>query len=129
MAQANLTQERQDLITANDHVVIASIIEAGKAVALNVEGFTRPHIMAGHVIVRDTQNKKEYKPLGINPEGTAYLAVPSQHEVVGVAQSSIRAGQELVSVLVRGAVNEGASPYPLTPEIKQALTLIRFFND
>lgn len=129
MAQANLNNEVYKVDTSLDNVVIISVIERSQAIALDVSGHKLPYVRAGHVIIRDTQGSKEYKPMPVHTDGLKYGDIPGNHEVVGVALSSIISGQELATILVRGSVNEVASPYPPSEEIKKALPFIRFTQD
>lgn len=129
MSQANLSAEGHKVDTSLDNVVIISTLERSGAVALDITGYTLPYVRAGHVIIRDQQGTKAYKPMPVNGEANAYASLPERHDVVGVALSSTLAGRELTTILVRGSVNAVASPFALTDEIKRALPLIRFTSD
>lgn len=129
MAQVNLNDEVVKVDTSLDNVVVVSVIERSQAVALDITGYNLPYVRAGHVIIRNTKSGKEYKPMPVHSDGKIYAELPESHEVVGVALSSTLAGRELSTILVRGSVNEVASPFPPTEAIKKALPLIRFTQD
>lgn len=59
----------------------------------------------------------------------AYDALPSGHTYEGVTVASVLATEPIVGIMVRGSVNETASPYPVTSAMKSALTHIRFIQD
>lgn len=130
MAQLNLNGTPVLVDTSLDNVTIIAcheMILGGKV--LDTKGFTPEVINAGHVVIRDKQNAKEYKPMPVNTDSKAYESLPSNHEIVGVLQCSILTSQPLASIMVRGAVNKVSSPYPVTTEIEKALPLIRFTQD
>jgi hypothetical protein len=62
-------------------------------------------------------------------ENAAYKSLPADHTIEGVVAASVTTDEAMVSIMVRGSVNEAASPYPVTAAIKQALPLIRFTQD
>jgi hypothetical protein len=110
-----------------DSVTIANYIEGipgGRS--LDVTGFTLKAIRAGHVVIKDTATG-DYKPMPI--AGDVYAALPAGHSIEGVVVSSVITTEAMVGIMVRGSVNENASPYPVTAAIKAALPLIRFTKD
>jgi hypothetical protein len=110
-----------------DSVTIANYIEGvpgGRS--LDVTGFTPKAIRAGHVVIKETATGN-HKPMPVN--GDAYDALPAGHTVVGVVVASVTTDEAMVGIMVRGSVNEVASPYPVTDAIKSALPLIRFIQD
>jgi hypothetical protein len=130
MAQANLN------INANinsfdagvDSVTIINYIEGipgGRS--LNVEAFAPSVIQAGHVVIKSAAG--EYKPMPVTEDGKAYDALPAEHTIVGVVTASVVKELAMVSIMVRGTVNQAASPYPVTDAVKEALPLIRFTQD
>jgi hypothetical protein len=65
MAVADLTNERQELITGNDNIVIVDNFQSVRGGrTLDVTGFTPEVINAGHVIIRETATG-EYKPMPV----------------------------------------------------------------
>jgi hypothetical protein len=62
-------------------------------------------------------------------EDAGYKPLPADHTIEGVVAASAATDEAMVSIMVRGSVNEVASPYPVTAAIKQALPLIRFTQD
>lgn len=131
MAQRTLSNPSMTIGTSLDNVVIVNMLECSPVGGrtLDVSSFTGDAILAGHVIIRDTQGAKEYKPMPINSDGSAYETLPSNHEIVGVCFSSVPKRDPSCTIMVRGSVNAVASPYPVTEEIKQALPLIIFTQD
>ena len=112
-----------------DSVTIMRFIEGipgGRS--LNVEGFALPVIKAGHVVIKETATG-DFKPMPVNAAGDAYEALPSGHTIEGVVVASVTKELAMVGIMVRGSVNEVASPYPVTAAIKSALPLIRFAQD
>jgi hypothetical protein len=110
-----------------DSVTIVNYIEGipgGRS--LDVTGFTPKAIRAGHVVIRDTATG-DYKPMPVN--GDAYDALPADHTIEGVVVASVTTDEAMAGIMVRGSVNEVASPYPVTEAIKAALPLIRFTQD
>lgn len=129
MPTLNLSKETLKIDTTLDHVVIVQMIECAPlgGRVLDVEGFKPETIRAGHVIIRSQEGV--YKPMPVNSAGTAYDSLPGSHTIVGVCYASIRRSKPSATIMVRGSVNEVASPYPVTEEIKTALPLIRFTQD
>lgn len=130
MAKVDLNNGEHVLDTSLDNVVIIQMLECivgGRS--LDVTDFKPSVISAGHIIIRDKQNEKGYKPMPVEENGSAYKALPSNHEIVGVAYSSALTAKPFITIMVRGTVNQVASPYPVTDAIKTALPLIRFTQD
>jgi hypothetical protein len=112
-----------------DSVIIQNYIEGivgGRS--LNVVGFTPSVISAGHVVIKETDTG-DFKPMPVSDEGTAYAALPDKHTIEGVVVASVTKDSAMAGIMTRGAVNEIASPYPVTEAIKTALPLIRFVQD
>lgn len=130
MAKVDLHNGEQVIDTSLDNVVIIQMLECivgGRS--LDVTNFKPSVIQAGHIIIRDKQNEKEYKPMPVNEDNSAYEALPENHEIVGVVYSSALTRKPFMTIMVRGTVNQVASPYPVTDAIKAALPLIRFTQD
>jgi hypothetical protein len=112
-----------------DSVTIVHYIEGipgGRS--LDVTGFTPKAICAGHVVRKETASGN-YKPMPVNGSGDDYAALPGGYEMVGVVVSSVVTDGAMVGIMVRGSVNEVASPFPVTAAIKTALPQIRFTRD
>jgi len=110
-----------------ESVVIVSYIEGipgGRS--LNVEGYTPSVIKAGHVVIKETATG-DYKPMPVS--GDAYATLPGGHTIEGIVVASVTKDLPSVGIMVRGSVNQIASPYPVTSAIKTALPLIRFTQD
>jgi len=128
MATTNLNNEQQVIDTGMDSIVIVKCLETipgGRS--LDVTGFTPTVIRKGHIIIKD--NADVYKPMPITTLGDAYDALPASHTYVGVLNASIPTNKPMAAIMVRGTVNEVASPYPVTTAMKTALHLIRFTKD
>lgn len=123
MAVINYSKDVQGLDMSLDNVVIPMRLETAPigGCVLDVTGFKEPVIKAGHVVIK---KDGEYKPLGVS-EG-AYVSIPSGWNVAGVVVSTIRTSQPEATLLIRGTINEVASPYAYTSAIKSALPLITF---
>ena len=136
MAQANLANESQEIITGNDNIVIVDVfqtIRGGRT--LDVTGFTPEVIKAGHVIIKQTSNG-EYKPMPVDlttdPKNPAYAALPAGHTYAGILIQSLLTKRPMAGILVRGTVNPAAAPYPMNTilsAVKTALPLIDFRED
>lgn len=125
MATANLNDQREVVDTGNDSVVIINPIECvtgGRT--LDTTGFTPEVIKAGHIVIKDAEGVR--KPMPVT--GDAYAALPADHSFDGVVVGTVATAKPMVSIMVRGTVNEKASPYPVTEAMKTALHLIRFTN-
>lgn len=118
-AIAEMTQQGDVFSDGMDSVVIrregASII-GGKT--LDVTGFPDKFVRAGHIVIRETATDT-FKPLGVS--NGAYLTLPTGHTYEGVVKASKPVEQPFVSVMYEGEVNDIASPYPMTDDIKTAL--------
>ncbi len=126
MAYVDLNDENVVVDTGNDSIVIINHIEGitgGRT--LDTVGFTPAVIQGGHIVIKDT--KGEHKPMPV--AGLAYAALPAGHTIVGVVVRSVVTSKPAVAIMVRGSVNQVASPYPVTDAIKTALPLILFTQD
>ena len=122
-----LNSEKSTVDTSRDSIVIAKVFETlvgGRS--LDVTGFSPAVIKAGHVVIKETATGV-YKPMPV--DGAAYAALPVGHTIEGVVIASTMTNRAMVGILVRGTVNEVASPYPVTAAMKTALPLIRFTQD
>ena len=126
MANVDLNDANVVVDTGNDSIVIINFIEGitgGRT--LDVTGFIPKVIQGGHIVIKDV--KGEYKPMPVTDN--AYAALPTNHTVEGVVVTSVLTSKPMAAIMVRGSVNQVASPYPVTAEIKAALPLIRFTQD
>ncbi len=122
-----LNSEKSTVDTSRDSIVIAKVLETlvgGRS--LDVTGFTPAVIKAGHVVIKETATGT-CKPMPVT--GAAYAALPAGHTIEGVVIASTMTNRAMVGIMVRGTVNEVASPYPVTAAMKTALPLIRFTQD
>ena len=126
MTFTDLNDENIVVDTGNDAIVIINYLEGltgGRS--LDTTGFTPKVIQGGHIVIKDA--KGVYKPMPIIDN--AYATLPAAHTIVGVVVTSILTTKPMAAIMVRGSVNQIASPYPLTDAIKTALPLIRFTQD
>lgn len=103
-----------------DDVVIRHFgadIKGGKV--LDVDGFADTVIQTGHIIIRTTDENETYKPLNVS--GGKYVTLPEGHEYAGVALATVPVTEPFVGIMYNGEVNDVASPYPITAELKAAL--------
>ena len=118
-AIAEMTKDGEIYSDGMDSVVIrrkgAEII-GGRT--LDVSGFPDKVIRAGHIIIHETDTDK-WKPLGV--KDGAYTALPDGHTYEGVLKASRPADMPLAPIMYEGEVNDLASPYPVTDEIKTAM--------
>lgn len=122
-----LNSEKSTVDTSRDSIVIAKVFETlvgGRS--LDVTGFAPAVIKAGHVVIKETATGT-FKPMPV--DGSAYDSLPTGHTIEGVVIASTITNRAMVGILVRGTVNEVASPYPVTAAMKTALPLIRFTQD
>ena len=132
MAQVNLTNTPQELITGNDSIVIVEnfeTIRGGRS--LDVTDFAPNVIKAGHIIIKDTTTG-EFKPMPVTSDGTEYEELPADNEYAGVLVASILTKKPLAAIMVRGTVNPKIAPYPMDTilaDFKEAMPLILFRED
>lgn len=131
MAVANLRNDPTGIITGNDNIVIVNHfdgIRGGRT--LDVTGFTQKIINAGHVIIKDGDNK--YKPMPLNEKGDAYGALPEGASYVGYLVASIPTNRPFAAIMTRGTINLKAAPFSMDDilaAIKTALPLIDYQED
>ena len=132
MAVANLVNSVEDIVSGNDNVVIANIIESIRGGrTLDVSGFTPEVVKAGHVVIREAATG-EYKPMPVNSDGTAYAALPAGHSYAGIQINTVLTKRAMAGILTRGTVNHKAAPYPMESilaAVRAALPLINFVED
>ncbi|MBB6109719.1 hypothetical protein SAMN05421821_105137 [Mucilaginibacter lappiensis] len=74
MAEVNLTNDSEQIITGNDNIAIVDVfatVRGGRS--LNVSGFTPEVIYAGHPIIKETATG-DYKPLPATADSVAGVA-------------------------------------------------------
>lgn len=111
----------------NDSIVIRQLIQdipGGRT--LDASAISAEVINAGHIIIEETATGT-LKPMPVS--GDSYAALPASHTYKGVLVASILKAKPFASILVRGSVNEVASPYAVPAAAKTALTLITFTKD
>ena len=127
MATTNLANDPIQVDTSLDSITIRrDIAGLTGGASLDVTGFAPTTIKAGHVVIKETATG-HYKPMPVN--GDAYAALPANHTIEGVVRASVPTSRAMVGVMYNGEVNEATSPYPVTTEIKTALSLIKFTKD
>lgn len=132
MAIVDLIGEKEAIITSKDNVIIVDIFQSVRGGrTLDITGFPNPVIRAGHVVIMETATR-EFKPMPVNTDGTAYGTLPAGHEYAGIVIQSKATKDPRVGILLRGTVNYKAVYIPLTPileDVKEALNLIKFVED
>ena len=119
-AKANLANAAEVFGMGADSVVISHYvggIDGGRT--LDVSGYTEAEIKAGHIVIRSTSDETLYKPMPVS--GGEYSSLPSGYEYVGVVVSTVLASQPLVGIMNAGTVNDAASPYPISAQLKTDL--------
>ena len=99
-------------------------------VVLDTTGFNEEYIQAGHIIIRDSETQKTYKPMPVS-EG-AYGTLPQGYEYVGVNIHTVPTDEPLVSVLTIGEVNEALVPFSIAgikAAFKAAVPTINWAKD
>jgi hypothetical protein len=125
MSKVNLVNETNQVLAANDGIVIRKFIagiEGGRV--LDMTGYTAETIPAGVVVITDGNGT--YKPL--LPSSGSYT-LPSGYSYVGVVACTVLASKPAVSIMVDGIVNDAAAPYVYTSAVKSALSHIIFTHD
>ena len=127
MATTNLANAPIVVDTTLDSITIRQNIGGLKGGAsLDVTGFTPPVIKSGHVVIKETATGI-FKPMPVSGEN--YAALPPNHTIYGVVVASVLTNKAMVGVMYNGEVNEATSPYPVTAEIKEALSNVYFTKD
>ena len=118
----NLTNNREDVGASNDNIVIVDVLQTVRGGrSLDVSGYKKPVINAGHVIIKET-GSGTHKPMPLNEEGTAYAELPGGHEYAGILISTIKTNRPFAGILVRGTVNPAAAPFPMTTILQAVKT-------
>ena len=118
-AIAEMTQQGDVFSDGMDAVVIRRIgacLIGGRT--LDMTGFPDKHVKAGHIVIHEEETDT-FKPLGV--KDGKYKSLPEGHTYEGVVKRSKPADHPFVSVMYEGEVNDNASPYPVTDDIKTAL--------
>lgn len=135
MAVANLIKVGSKLGRNLDTLVIVDNFQSKRGgVTLDVTGFTKDNIRAGHVVIKETATG-EFKPMPVT--GTAYDSLPAGHEYYGHVVASVPTSLPMVGVTRRGVVNykvvDEAIGYfdmaPILTDLKAKLTLIDYLAD
>lgn len=128
-----------------DSIIITDYFQGKRGGAtLDFTGYDRDYVRAGHLVIKETGVEDSLKPMPINSGGTAYDALPEDHEYYGFTVNTVvRRGDAGIAngVAVRGNVNaeigknSGAADagyFNLTPilaAVKAALPNFTFLGD
>lgn len=132
MAVTNLNNKKEIFDTGMDNIVIVDnfqSIRGGRS--LNVTGYPKDVIRAGHVIIKEASTG-DYKPMPLNSGGTEYGELPGGHDYVGILIATVAKDKPFAGIMVRGTVNPNATPFKMTAimdAVKKALPLIDFRAD
>lgn len=110
-------------------------------VTLDMTGFGRDYIRAGHPIIRTADAANQglfiYKPLPLNSTNDGFGELPADHEYYGHAVQSAYASQPHIGVTYHGKINpkilNAAAGYydfaPILEDLEEALTHIIYKGD
>lgn len=132
MAVTNLNNKKESFDTGMDNVVIVDnfqSIRGGRS--LNVTGYPKDVIKAGHVIIKEASTG-DYKPMPLNSGGTEYGELPGSHTYAGILIATVTKEKPFAGIMVRGTVNPNATPFKMTSileAVKTALPHIDFRAD
>lgn len=106
MAIVDLTANGPGLDTGKDNIVIVDNFQSKRGGAsLDVTGYDKPSIRAGHVIIKQTSTG-ELKPMPLNSGGTAYGSLPAGHTYYGILINSVLTSKaHNAGIMLRGTVN------------------------
>lgn len=125
--EASLNNDSIMIDTGNDSITIVNHVDGIRGGrTLDVTGVTEDVIKAGHIIIKEDATGT-HKPMPV--DGTSYDSLPEGHSYVGVLEASIQKSKPFAAILIDGTVNEAASPYAVTSDMKTALKKILFVND
>jgi hypothetical protein len=131
-ATANLNNEEQSIINANDStVIVVDLMDIPGGRTLDVTGHTPDVIKAGHVIIKHTASDL-YKPMPLTTNDTVYDALPGGYEYAGILKATILKTKPFAGILVAGQVNYAAAPFDMTTilsAVRTALPRIDFRKD
>lgn len=131
MAVADLVNKKTEIDSSNDNVVIIDVFQSVRGGrTLDVTGYPKDVINAGHVIIKDSAG--EYKPMPLNEGGDAYAELPEGSTYAGILIASIFAKRPFAGIMLRGTVNYKATPFDMAAildAVKTALPLISFVED
>jgi len=116
-----MNREAVQIDNSNDSIVIVKAlgdIPGGRT--LDMTGFTS--IKGGHIIIKLSTGV--YAPMPVS--GSSYDSLPASAAYVGVNRYSVSAADPRAAIVTVGQVNAAAMPYPLTSDIKSALSHIEF---
>ena len=125
--EASLNNEGIIIETGNESIVIVNHVDGirgGKT--LDVTGVTEDVIKVGHIIIKEDATGI-HKPMPVS--GDSYDSLPEGHSYVGVLEASILKSKPFAAILIDGTVNDAASPYAVTSDMKTALKKILFVAD
>lgn len=138
----NLTTSASNItgVDLDSLVVRENYTATDGGVTLDMTGYPRPYLRAGHVIIRTgTVGNYVYKPMPITGTGAAsvYGTLPASHEYYGHAVQSVQASQPHVGVtyqakINRLVVNPAAGYFNLAPiltALQTALTHVIYKGD
>lgn len=114
------------IVVADGAVTEVTITKDGKGYAVGDE------LTATVAKVGGTGSGFKVPVTAVTAEKDEYASLPADHTYAGVLIASIPTNKPFAGIMVRGTVNEEASPFPLTSiltAVKKALPLIVFTSD
>ena len=116
---AEMTKAGDVFSDGMDSVVIRNVVgEIIGGRTLDTTGFDGKTVRAGHIIICETDTDT-WKPLPV--KDGKYEALPEGHTYEGVMRSSRPKEEPLAPIMYAGEVNDVASPYPVSDELKSKL--------
>jgi hypothetical protein len=110
----------------NGAVTKVTITNDGKGYAVGDE------LSAAAAKVGGTGSGFKVPVTAVTTEKDEYASLPADHTYAGILIASIPTSKPLAGIMVRGTVNENATPFPMTAilsAVKAALPLIVFTSD
>lgn len=117
-----------------DNVVIVDNFKSKRGgVSLDVTGFPKAWIRAGHVIIKETDTG-ELKPMPLNVAGDAYAALPAGHTYYGILIATVPTAKPFAGIMAAGTVNPlvinpAAGYYDIAPILTAVQTAFRAIDN
>lgn len=141
-ATAILNRQSLNYSEDYDSIIITDYFQGKRGgVTLDFTGYPRDYVRAGHVVIKETGVDDSHKPMPINAGGTAYAALPADHEYYGFTVNTVEKGKVANGIAVRGNLNKkvglnaGAAALgyfnvaPILAALKTALPVFTFLGD
>lgn len=105
MATANLVNDAKTYSDGYDSIVIVDNFKSRRGgVTLDVTGYPKPYIRAGHVLIKETATG-EIKPMPLNGTEDGYDSLPVGHTYYGILLNTVSTARPFAGVMFSGTVN------------------------